>query len=575
VFNIVTTKDPNLWSHEQLNILCGPWILDDSSHKSDNFILSDYHWNNKDKVAKDIEYIKKIYDTILLDLSNSLNDYHKKDYPIRYWEILLSTWLIRFIVALFDRWEIITEIKNKYKGLNSNFIKYNDLDFIPYDTEDFSKNKLYSDDWNHWIFYNIILFIGDIQTKEISKINFSEKINKIYRPAFKNLYFSNFLHSINSFFFKEDFFCKNLYLSRILKIKLYLNFFQLPVSYNSPHIEITKPIINERLKLNLHYKDDEHFLKFFYEFIKLNIPTIFIEGYQRLENIYSKLNWPKNPKVIMTSVSHATDEIFKIYTAKNILKKSKFYIFQHGGSFGSAKFMLGEYIDIKISDKFFSWGWSNNSSKVIPSFISTVYKKKIKKDIFPKGVLISLTELHQYPGRIDSGPRIYLDPFKKNILNFIKALDADIIGNSCIKYKTLLGYDHIKNFFLKNSPQISIMEDSKPIYKVSKKFKITVETLNSTGLLESLALNIPVIFIHPPSELTLRNESLHYYEMLKDVKIIHDNPYNAARFINNIYDDIDKWWLSKDLQMIRKSFCKEYAQLNKNSFKEFIKEIKI
>jgi putative transferase (TIGR04331 family) len=119
------------------------------------------------------------------------------------------------------------------------------------------------------------------------------------------------------------------------------------------------------------------------------------------------------------------------------------------------------------------------------------------------------------------------------------------------------------------------MEDSKPIYKVSKKFKITVETLNSTGLLESLALNIPVIFIHPPSELTLRNESLHYYEMLKDVKIIHDNPYNAARFINNIYDDIDKWWLSKDLQMIRKSFCKEYAQLNKNSFKEFIKEIKI
>ena len=575
MFNIVTTKDPNLWSNEMSNILCGPWLLDDSLDKRANFILSDYHWSNIDKVARDIEYIKKIYDRILFDLANTLNDYHKKDYPIRYWELLLSTWLIRSIVALFDRWEIISDIKKKYKNLNSKFIKYNDLDFIPLDTEDFSTNKLYSDDWNHWIFYNIIKFLGDIQTKEIPKINFSKKDNKVHKPVLKKSHFFNFFRYINNFFLKEDFFCKNLYLSRMLKIKLYLNFLQIPLIYKSPPIEGAKPIINERLKLNLHYKDDEHFLKFFYEFIKLNIPTIFIEGYQRLENIYSKLNWPKNPKVIMTSVSHVTDEIFKIYTAKNILKKSKFYIFQHGGSFGSAKFILGEYIDIKISDKFFSWGWSNNSSKVIPSFISTVYKKKIKKDIFPKGVLISLTELHQYPGRIDSGPRIYLDPFKKNILNFIKALDADVIGNSCIKYKTSLGYDHIKNFFLKNSPQIRILQDSKPIYELSKKFKITVETLNSTGLLESLALNIPVIFIHPPSELTLRNESLRYYEMLKDIKIIHDNPYNAAKFINDIYNDVDKWWLSKDLQMIRKSFCKEYARFNKNYFKEFIKEIKI
>jgi putative transferase (TIGR04331 family) len=557
------------------NILCGPWLLDDSLDKRANFILSDYHWSNKDKVARDIEYIKKIYDRILFDLANTLNDYHKKDYPIRYWELLLSTWLIRSIVALFDRWEIISDIKKKYKNLNSKFIKYNDLDFIPLDTEDFSTNKLYSDDWNHWIFYNIIKFLGDIQTKEIPKINFSKKDNKVHNPVLKKSHFFNFFRYINNFFLKEDFFCKNLYLSRMLKIKLYLNFLQIPLIYKSPPIEGAKPIINERLKLNLHYKDDERFLKFFYEFIKLNIPTIFIEGYQRLENIYSKLNWPKNPKVIMTSVSHATDEIFKIYTAKNILKKSKFYIFQHGGSFGSAKFMLGEYIDIKISDKFFSWGWSNNSNKVIPSFISTVYKKKIKKDVLPKGVVISLTELHKYPGRIDSGPRIYLDPFKQNLLNFIKALDPDVVGNSCIKYNTLLGYDHIKNFFLKNSPQIRILQDSKPIYELSKKFKITVETLNSTGLLESLALNIPVIFIHPPSELTLRNESLRYYEMLKDIKIIHDNPYNAAKFINDIYNDVDKWWLSKDLQMIRKSFCKEYARFNKNSFKEFIKEIKI
>jgi putative transferase (TIGR04331 family) len=361
----------------------------------------------------------------------------------------------------------------------------------------------------------------------------------------------------------------------MLKIKLYLNFLQLPLIYKSPPIEGAKPIINERLKLNLHYKDDEHFLKFFYEFIKLNIPTIFVEGYQNLENIYSELNWPKNPKVIITSVSHVNDEVFKVYTAKNILKKSKFYIFQHGGSFGYAKFLLGEYIDIKISDKFFSWGWSKNGNKkVVPSFISTVFDKKIKKNLFSKGVLISLTELHQYPGRIDSLPRLYHDTFKKNFLNFINNLDSNIVKNSCIKYKSLLGYNHLKNFFLENKIKMKFIEDTRPIYELSKKFRVTIETLNSTGLLESLSLNIPVIFIHHKSDLILRDESLHYFDMLKNVKILHDNPYKAAKFINDIYNDVDKWWLSNDLQMIREIFCKEYANSNKSSFKNFLKEIK-
>ncbi len=574
MFNIVTTKDPNLWSRDQLNILCGPWILDDSLGKLDNFILSDYHWKNKEKVVRDIEYIKKNYEKILFDLSNSLNNYHKKNYPIRYWEILLSPWLLSVIVTLFDRWEIINGIKNKYEKLSSKFIKYSDLDFIPVDTEDFVKNKMYSDDWNHWVFYNIIIFLGDIQTKEIVKINFSDKENKLYKPAFKKSYFSYFVNYINNFFLKNDFFCKNLYLSRMLKIKLYLNFLQLPLSFSSPSIEISKPNIKERLKLNFNYKNDDQFLIFFYEFVKLNIPIIFLESYEHLENTYSELNWPKNPKVIVTSISHFEDEIFKIYTAKNILKKSKFYIFQHGGVYGSAKFALGEYSEIKISDKFFSWGWGNNSNKVIRSFISTVYKKKIKKDLFPKGVLISLTEFHKYPGRIDSGPRIYLDPFMQNLLNFIKALDTDIIGNSCIKYKSLLGYDHIKNFLQKNGPQIRFLESSKPVYELSKKFKIIVETVNSTGLLESLSLNIPVIFIYSDNDFTIRDEALYYFDMLKNVKILHDNPDNAAKFINNIYNDVDKWWLSKDLQMIREIFCNEYANSNKNSFKKFLKEIK-
>ena len=60
----------------------------------------------------------------------------------------------------------------------------------------------------------------------------------------------------------------------------------------------------------------------FEDFILKNIyeilPKKFLENFNEIEKKISLLNWPKNPKVIMTSYSHYNDEAFNIYTAKKI-----------------------------------------------------------------------------------------------------------------------------------------------------------------------------------------------------------------------------------------------------------------
>ena len=47
---------------------------------------------------------------------------------------------------------------------------------------------------------------------------------------------------------------------------------------------------------------------------------------------------------------------------------SKLYLLQHGGSYGTSDNFPVEKLQLKIADKYFSWGWNNNSKKVVPNF---------------------------------------------------------------------------------------------------------------------------------------------------------------------------------------------------------------
>ena len=92
------------------------------------------------------------------------------------------------------------------------------------------------------------------------------------------------------------------------------------------------------------------------------MPKSYLENFDLIENKVKKLNWPKNPKVIMTSYSHYFDEIFKIYAALKIEKKTKLVFLQHGHQ-GHHQ-MCGSYFEKKICDNYISWGNKSNEKKI-------------------------------------------------------------------------------------------------------------------------------------------------------------------------------------------------------------------
>ena len=119
----------------------------------------EYHWDDKSKLIKDYDYLKRVHQKLINTIYIRLNDHLKLNYKEIFWKIYLGPWLSYYIQTLYDRWETINNFINKY---GNNFVtakfNYDENDFINHTLNEFMYN-LYSDEYNHIIFNKIILYI--------------------------------------------------------------------------------------------------------------------------------------------------------------------------------------------------------------------------------------------------------------------------------------------------------------------------------------------------------------------------------------------------------------------------------
>ena len=237
-------------------------------------------------------------------------------------------------------------------------------------------------------------------------------------------------------------------------------------------------------------------------------------------------------------------------------------------------------LQVKLADKFFSWGWKTEK-KITPFYCTrNLYVQNIKKKKFNKeGLIIPFTEIPLTPGNIASGrPRniMEIDNYVETLKTFYTKLEPNIKKASVFKgvQNNLKKFSYVENslkYIIKNS---KFIKSDKNTYKFLYKYKLYVETLNSTGYLESMNLNLPTLLIFNNKFCSIRKDAKEDFNDLKKVNILFNNPINAANFINKNYNNFEEWWSNSELQKIRKSFCHKYARKVKNPFKNFKKILK-
>ena len=295
-----------------------------------------------------------------------------------------------------------------------------------------------------------------------------------------------------------------------------------------------------------------------------------------LENSYRDLNWPKKPKYIISSYGYFYDEIFKIYASKlREEKNTKLILSQHGGSYGMEENSLETFFETKISDRFLTWGWKSNK-KHYPLFITSVHnEKKIFKFNKTKKIILVLYQLAISPIRpsLNTGVssidvnRIYT----KLVINFIKNLNNDLrekIEANIKLEKNSLKKSIVKNSILSRYPKLKFIDCHKRTHEIRDKYNLQIEFYLSTGFLEAMHLNNPVILVYNKLVRNQKKTVNAQIQLLKKKNICFDSSKNASEFINKNYNNIEEWWNNPALQKTRKAFCYKYCRKSKNPIKD-------
>ena len=107
---------------------------------------------------------------------------------------------------------------------------------------------------------------------------------------------------------------------------------------------------------------------------------------------------------------------------------------------------------------------------------------------------------------------------------------------------------------------IQFSNDNDEMLKLISKSRIYISTYNATTYLESFTWNIPTIIFWDPNFWELNEEAQDFFNLLMSNKIFHTSPESAAKHLINIWDNIDEWWFSDDVQNARKIFCNRFAK---------------
>ncbi len=542
--------------------LLGEWCLSTeelffTSVKSE---IINYHWEDRNVLYNDFLELQKVYNNLLIDLSKSLNSLHNVKHDTRYWHIICGPWLFYFTQLLFDRWKMIKIAIDKNSVTNAIFFDLQHDEFVPNCFNDF-RQLHWDNNWNQALYQRII--------KSWTSLNIEYNNDKLIRKKNKKTTSKkiSILKWLNNLIFKisgknDNYYFSSTYLSLKNEILLQLKLNQLP-KYNieSPIKEYTYDSYL-RSKVDLYANNFDNFENCLRVLIPEFIPKAYIEGYNDIISTIKKANFPVKPKLIFTSTSHYIDENFKFWAAQKTEDGSKLVLCQHGGNIGSAKWSTSETFENQICDIYFSWGWLDQFNKNIPFGIIKAPKRN-NKPINNNGNLLIISSVMPKFSYCLGSYTISVKQTKKNLtdqVDFINNLNLRIKNKISIRlFNPDWNWDQ-KKLWESLIPSIHIDNGNLPIMKAFNLAKLVIVTYNATTYLETLSQNIPTIIFWDRTCWELREEAEIHFKKLENAGILHYSSISASKKVESVWENINEWWYSNEIQNTINEFCYIYAR---------------
>lgn len=567
--HLVTTALESSWKFDAPMLFLGEWcrrVRRGVAQSSINAVLAPPYGLDWGEKQRNVARAEQLTSRLLRELVPVLNDYHGTKHSVRYWQIVLGHWLHRYVAATQYRFCCLSRALDGFDLSGTTILSPAGYSLVTKDSLTFiwaSNDDL----WNHVFFSRIIQSIDKTDwTVEVipseGPTNFSVKDNPKPKLGLRSLVgqlmFGSILPALGR---QTDAFILNSYLPAKNEILLQLSLGQVPQRWRAPKLDsMPVPIIEQRIpKWNI--SGHTGLEKFVRGLLPEVIPICFLEGYDALAKSMQRSNWPSRPRFIFTSNNFDTDESFKIWAADKAEKGIPYFTGQHGNNYGTHFYYgNGSFPERAAANRFLTWGWNDELKNTTPAFNFKISPRGREK-LDPKGglLLIETAAIHKImPWDVDAEHSEYIE----QQFRFAGALPAAIRTSMVVRLHAgsawLRYYEPVR--WANRFPGIHLDKGVTPLRQLMLRSRLVVHSYDSTGILEMLAVNRPLICFWPNGLEHLVDSAKPYYELLRDAGIFQESPELAAAKVAAVWNDISAWWLSPQVQQARGAFCEKYSR---------------
>jgi putative transferase (TIGR04331 family) len=577
---LITTADEQTWKFDRPSIFLGEWCRRydrKNIWKKMDAVVAEPYGLGLGKKIEDLTNARRYEEQLFPLLCDVLNTYHVTQHGKRYWRIVFGHWLRRYVDVILNRFNTLQSCLQKHT-LNGT-AAYSDDSYCLAPIDSYEAIFSFNDHrWNNELYLRILSLQGGISfpvdlvsSFDSSGLRKNERTPELERKEINLRWFLRKIARCSEMFSKNsDALVIGSYLPRKEEIVLQLALGQVPQFWASPRINFSaKPdrVLRNRLSELIPTHSEDPLFDVMCSLVFDLLPVCYLEGFQELTENTERLPWPRKPKFIFTSNSFDTDEVFKLWAAKNVESGAKYYVGQHGNNYGTYRYMHPAVEEI-TADKFLTWGWVDELPQHTPAFVFKTANMSAQGYDASGGLL--LIELHAGLMLTTWDASAEFNAYFEDQLIFVGQLKPQIKEQLTIRLHGMA--DALKwgekSRWEEFDGSIKLNTGTVAISKLISKSRLVVHSYDSTGILETLSQNIPTLVFWQNGFDHLRESAKPYYQVLVDTGIVHLTAESAAAKINEVWDDVDGWWMNKSIQDARKKFCDQYARTCQNPVSE-------
>ena len=521
--------------------------------------------------AEDAKRLDLLFNALLPELVEKLNDQHGVDYPSRYWRVLLALWLIDLLQFTWYRYREVEAFlaRNKDRRFKA-VIPPEDVTWQFPNQGSFSVETETNVALSAWVCGLVLRKIKPENLDLVVDGNFnsSQAQDQAYAPEPASL-FRKGLRFLRGALKSKRFSVGNSGNEFSIWLKLKYIAFE---AYFGCLLHFLKPKYDLKMdepevsKSDIEPSFPQPYLDLLDRFLWDLMPSCFGADFKRFDIIAKNKKYRAGKlRVLISSVMVDDDKKFEI--AHAVRRKEVLVGCQHGSYYGLAGSLSYPFELEYRYPVFITWGWASHRGAPgnflpLPSPQLAPFAKAHKEE---RGELLIVSNGVRYlTGRLnfigDLFNRMTVRPLR---LSLIDGLSEKVRSSTAYRaYPTVYGIMDDERFAKTHFGDIALVKDD--FHNRMLRCRLLVSECPGTGFLQALVADVPSIGLWNEDAYYLCDEARPHMQALKKAGMIFDNGAEASETINRIWEDVPTWWNDPIKIEARRNFVNNYAMTDEN-----------